>query len=59
MPVTANGSAAAAIAEQAGNTSFMSPVRGPSAFSVFSSPAKSRLMPPLLSAFARYVASAC
>jgi retinoblastoma-like protein 1 len=30
----------------------MSPVRGPSAFSAFSSPQKSRLMPPLLSAFA-------
>jgi retinoblastoma-like protein 1 len=50
--VTTNGSATAASAEQAGNASFMSPVRGPSAFSAFSSPQKSRLMPPLLSAFA-------
>lgn len=54
-PVKANGSAAAVSAEQAVNTSFMSPGRRPSAFAAFNSPSKRSQMPPLLlSAFARY-----
>ncbi|KAG0563583.1 hypothetical protein KC19_8G043100 [Ceratodon purpureus] len=52
-PVKANGSAAAVSAEQAVNTSFMSPGRRPSAFAAFNSPSKRSQMPPLLlSAFA-------
>jgi retinoblastoma-like protein 1 len=52
-PVKANGSATAVSAEQPGNTSFMSPGRGPSAFAAFNSPSKRSQMPPLLlSAFA-------
>ena len=50
-PVKANGNATGV--DQAGPASFMSPVRGPSAFTAFNSPQRSRLMPPLLSAFAR------
>lgn len=50
--VKGNAGATGGSAEQGESASFMSPARGPSAFTAFSSPQKSRAMPPLLLAFA-------